>query len=82
MATCNCIGPPGNCPCMRISNSILENPWEYKPNIWDDAWKKLHCKDPSHNFPNMLYIAPGSFHTHTCPGCNRSITIYAPMVTL
>lgn len=27
------------------------------------------CHDPSHNFPDGLYIAPGKGYKHVCPTC-------------
>lgn len=33
------------------------------------------CKDPEHDFPNMIVLPPGRWE-HTCPTCKLKQTVY------
>jgi hypothetical protein len=48
--------------------------YEYGDNKTD--YKIEICNHPEHEFPTLLFIPAGSSHTHTCPHCGQSATVY------
>jgi len=53
-----------------MSNTLYPiEPIKYPP--LDEPYKIDYCRDPNHDFPNMLYIAPGKKHVHKCPTCGQ-----------
>jgi len=45
-------------------NLATTQKWNY-----EDLVTLKPCTHPSHDFPSMLYVAPGDIAVHTCPAC-------------
>lgn len=56
------------------------HPKEPKETPWEKS--NQPCRNPSHDFPNMLVIPQGQSHTHTCPGCGKTITVTPQIVRM
>lgn len=39
-----------------------------------DLPEKKICRDPEHEFPNMMVLEPGIWE-HTCPGCGKATVV-------
>lgn len=52
----------------KVKNPIIKK-------IGEGEYEKLKCNSPYHDFPNHLYIPPGTEKTHTCPACGHITTI-------
>ena len=57
------------------------------PNIkpepmWPGVSAAGICRHPDHAPPSMLYIPPGQYHLHTCPGCGTKFRTYGGSTTL